>query len=141
MPQWRGRNSRILETPISFRPDHRKELLMKLGLLIPLISRYATPQVIRALGTTAERLGFSTIWVGEHSVMFDEQESKYPMAESLGTDGKMLGTAFRISRSCSNVARLAHTTDDGSRQSKRTFTSVGSVQDSDLYVRQAPGSY
>ena len=65
---------------------------MKLGLLIPLISRYATPQFIRKLGTTAERLGFHSIWVGEHAVMFDEQESKYPMAESLGTDGKMLGT-------------------------------------------------
>jgi probable F420-dependent oxidoreductase len=64
---------------------------MKLGLLIPLISRYATPQFIRTLGATAERLGFSTIWVGEHSVMFDEQESKYPVADSLGTDGKMLG--------------------------------------------------
>jgi probable F420-dependent oxidoreductase len=64
---------------------------MKLGLLIPLISRYATPAFIRTLGVTAERLGFQTIWVGEHSVMFDQQDSKYPMAESLGTDGKMLG--------------------------------------------------
>jgi probable F420-dependent oxidoreductase len=64
---------------------------MRLGLLIPLISRYATPQFIRTLGVTAERLGFQSIWVGEHSVMFDEQESEYPMAESLGTDGKMLG--------------------------------------------------
>lgn len=64
---------------------------MKLGLLIPLISRYATPDFIRTLGTTAERLRFHSIWVGEHSVMFDEQDSKYPMAESLGTDGKMLG--------------------------------------------------
>jgi len=64
---------------------------MKLGLLIPLISRYATPRFIRTLGATAERLNFHTIWVGEHSVMFDQQESKYPMAESLGTDGNMLG--------------------------------------------------
>jgi len=64
---------------------------MKLGLLIPLISRYATPQFIRTLGVTAERLGFQTLWVGEHSVMFDQQDSKYPMAGSLGTDGKMLG--------------------------------------------------
>lgn len=64
---------------------------MKLGLLIPLISRYATPGFIRTLGVTAERLHFQSIWVGEHSVMFDEQESKYPMAESLGTDGTMLG--------------------------------------------------
>ncbi len=65
---------------------------MKLGLLIPLISRYATPDFIRTLGVTAERLQFQTIWVGEHSVMFDQQDSKYPMAESLGTDGTMLGT-------------------------------------------------
>jgi probable F420-dependent oxidoreductase len=64
---------------------------MRLGLLIPLISRYATPDFIRTLGVTAERLNFTSLWVGEHPVMFDQQESKYPMAESLGTDGKMLG--------------------------------------------------
>jgi probable F420-dependent oxidoreductase len=65
---------------------------MKLGLLIPLISRYATANFIRTLGTTAEGLGFHSIWVGEHIVMFDEQESPYPMAGSLGTDGEMLGS-------------------------------------------------
>jgi probable F420-dependent oxidoreductase len=65
---------------------------MKLGLLIPLVSRYSTPKFIRTLGEVAERLQFTSIWVGEHPVMFDEQESKYPMAESLGTDGQMLGT-------------------------------------------------
>jgi probable F420-dependent oxidoreductase len=64
---------------------------MKLGILIPLISRYATPQFIRTLGTTADRLGFHTLWVGEHVVMFDVTESTYPMAESLGTGGGMLG--------------------------------------------------
>jgi probable F420-dependent oxidoreductase len=65
---------------------------MKLGLLIPLVSRYSTPAFIRTLGVTAERLGFDSLWVGEHSVMFDQQESAYPMADSLGTGGKMLGT-------------------------------------------------
>ncbi|MBM4197933.1 MAG: TIGR03619 family F420-dependent LLM class oxidoreductase, partial [Gammaproteobacteria bacterium] len=53
----------------------------------------ATADFIRRLGVHAEGLGFHAIWVGEHVVMFDEQESKYPLADSLGTDGKMLGTA------------------------------------------------
>jgi hypothetical protein len=39
--------------------------------------------------------------------------------------------AFRISRSCSKVARLGQSTLDGSRRSKRTFTSVDSSSKSD----------
>src|SRR6266478_5046064 len=64
---------------------------MKLGLLIPIISRYPTPTFLRTLGTTAEQFGFHSLWVGEHVVMFDQTETKYPMADSLGTDGEMLG--------------------------------------------------
>ena len=60
---------------------------MKLGLCIPLVAPYATPDYIRTLGVTAESLGFSSLWVGEHVVLFDEYESAYPLAE----DGKMPG--------------------------------------------------
>lgn len=60
---------------------------MKLGLCIPLVAPYATPEYIRTLGVTAESLGFSSLWVGEHVVLFDEYESAYPLAE----DGKMPG--------------------------------------------------
>ena len=60
---------------------------MKLGLCIPLVAPYATPDYIRTLGITAESLGFSSLWVGEHVVLFDEYASAYPLAE----DGKMPG--------------------------------------------------
>ena len=60
---------------------------MKLGLCIPLVAPYATPDYIRTLGVTAEALGFSSLLVGEHVVLFDEYDSTYPLAE----DGKMPG--------------------------------------------------
>ena len=60
---------------------------MNLGLCIPLVAPYATPEYIRTLGITAESLGFSSLWVGEHVVLFDEYDSAYPLAE----DGKMPG--------------------------------------------------
>ena len=60
---------------------------MKLGLCIPLVAPYATPGYIRTLGVTAEYLGFSSLWVGEHVVLFDEYDSAYPLAD----DGKMPG--------------------------------------------------
>ena len=60
---------------------------MKLGLCIPLVAPYATPDYIRTLGVTAEALGFSSLWVGEHVVLFDEYNSAYPLAD----DGKMPG--------------------------------------------------
>ncbi len=60
---------------------------MKLGLCIPLVAPYASPEYIRTLGITAESVGFSSLWVGEHVVLFDEYDSAYPLAE----DGKMPG--------------------------------------------------
>ena len=62
---------------------------MNIGLCIPLIAPYASPDYIRTLGVTAEKLGFSSLWVGEHVVLFDEYESLYPLSE----DGKMPGDA------------------------------------------------
>ncbi len=36
------------------------------------------PQTLRTVATTAERLGFATIWVPEHVVLFEHYASKYP---------------------------------------------------------------
>jgi len=36
------------------------------------------PELVRAVATTAERLGFSTIWAPEHVVLLEEYASKYP---------------------------------------------------------------
>ena len=62
---------------------------MNIGLCIPLIAPYATPEYVKTLGINAEQLGFSTLWIGEHVVLFDDYESRYPLAE----DGKMPGDA------------------------------------------------
>ena len=51
---------------------------MKLGLCVPL-RRYATPEFIRTLGIVSERLGFDSLWVGEHVVMFDDHASDFPL--------------------------------------------------------------
>src|SRR5262249_2808485 len=36
------------------------------------------PEWVRTVVTTAERLGFSTVWAPEHVVLLDEYASKYP---------------------------------------------------------------
>src|ERR1700740_686586 len=35
-------------------------------------------ELVRTIATTAERLGFSTIWAPEHVVLLEEYASKYP---------------------------------------------------------------
>ena len=57
---------------------------MKLGILVPL-QRNATPEFIRALGTSAEEAGFNSLFVGEHVVITDHFDSQFPVYE----DGKM----------------------------------------------------
>lgn len=57
---------------------------MKLGVLVPL-NLYSTPELIRTFGTTAESLGFDSLWIGEHVVITDNYEANYPVSE----DGQM----------------------------------------------------
>jgi probable F420-dependent oxidoreductase len=51
---------------------------MKLGAFCPLSSPAADAAYVRAFGETAEALGFDSLWVAEHVVLFDEYRSKYP---------------------------------------------------------------
>jgi probable F420-dependent oxidoreductase len=51
---------------------------MKFGLFSLGIGTGARPGVIAKTAETAERVGVSTLWVGEHVVLFDRQDSKYP---------------------------------------------------------------
>ena len=51
---------------------------MKVGLFALGIGTGARPGTILKTAETAERVGFSTLWVGEHVVLFDRQNSKYP---------------------------------------------------------------
>jgi probable F420-dependent oxidoreductase len=58
---------------------------MRVDLWIPTATPFATPELLAAIGREAEERGFSTIWVGEHVVLFEEYASAYPYAD----DGKI----------------------------------------------------
>ena len=60
---------------------------MRLGVFAPLSSPLADPAYVRAFGETAEGLGFDSLWVAEHVVLFDEYASRYPYA----ADGRIPG--------------------------------------------------
>jgi len=51
---------------------------MKAGLFALGIGAGAHPEAIRTTAQQAECVGFSTLWVGEHVVLFDRNDSKYP---------------------------------------------------------------
>jgi probable F420-dependent oxidoreductase len=58
---------------------------MRIGLFAALANPVATPEYVKALGEAAEQREFSSIWVAEHVVLFDDYASRYPYAE----DGKI----------------------------------------------------
>ena len=58
---------------------------MRIDLWVPTANPFSTPEVLAAVGAGAEERGAGCIWVGEHVVLFDEDESSYPYAE----DGKV----------------------------------------------------
>jgi probable F420-dependent oxidoreductase len=51
---------------------------MEVGYFAVCIGPTVAPEWVRTVATTAERLGFSTIWAPEHVVLLDEYASKYP---------------------------------------------------------------
>ncbi len=55
---------------------------MKIGLFSLGIGAGARPGVITKTAEAAERYGVATLWVGEHVVLFDRQDSKYPYSSS-----------------------------------------------------------
>jgi probable F420-dependent oxidoreductase len=57
---------------------------MKAGLFSLGIGAAVHPEIIRATAQNAERAGFATLWVGEHVVLFDRQDSKYPYSADGG---------------------------------------------------------
>ena len=58
---------------------------MQIGVFAPLSNPFATPEYVTALGQASEALGFHSIWLGEHALLFDEYESRYPYSP----DGKI----------------------------------------------------
>jgi len=64
---------------------------MKVGLFALGIGTGARPGAILKTAAEAERRGVSTLWVGEHVVLFDRQDSKYPY--SVGGEFPLPGSA------------------------------------------------
>lgn len=58
---------------------------MQIGLFAPLANPWSTPEYMATLASAADERGFSSIWVAEHVVLFDEYASRYPYA----ADGKI----------------------------------------------------
>jgi probable F420-dependent oxidoreductase len=58
---------------------------MQFDLWMPTANPMTTPDLLEAVGREAEGRGISTIWVGEHVVLFTEYASAYPYA----ADGKV----------------------------------------------------
>ncbi len=86
---------------------------MEFGLFAPTANPFASPEWLHALGTEAEERGYSSIWVPEHVVLFDDYSSSYPYAE----DGKIPGapgsgmlepfTTLSFLAACTKTVRLA----------------------------------
>ena len=55
---------------------------MRIGLFFATTNPYATPEFLAAAAAGAEEGGFSAVWVGEHAVLVDEYESRYPYNET-----------------------------------------------------------
>src|SRR5215469_13911825 len=51
---------------------------MQVGYFSVGIGPTVNPKFVRIIATTAERLGFSTLWAPEHVVLLEEYASKYP---------------------------------------------------------------
>ncbi len=51
---------------------------MKVGVMAVVFGRVNGMGVMKAFGSHAERLGFSTLWAPEHVVLVDQYQSRYP---------------------------------------------------------------
>jgi probable F420-dependent oxidoreductase len=58
---------------------------MRVGLFLASASPIATPDYLAAYAHAADDSGFSSVWVGEHVVLFDDHVSPYPYS----ADGKI----------------------------------------------------
>ncbi len=55
---------------------------MKIGLFPPFANPLCTPEHVATVGRAADERGFSSLWVAEHVVLFEEYASRYPYLES-----------------------------------------------------------
>jgi len=54
---------------------------VKIGLAAIGIGAGARPATLRAIASAADATGFATLWMGQHVVLFDRHDSKYPYSK------------------------------------------------------------
>jgi probable F420-dependent oxidoreductase len=85
---------------------------MKIGIFVG-IAAGARPDSLATMARHAERLGYGTLWAGEHVVVFDAYQSKYPYTESgdmpLARDADLLDpiVALTYAAAITSTIRLA----------------------------------
>lgn len=84
--------------------------MIRLGLHGLGIAAGAQRTVIDAVAATAERSGFSTLWVGEHVVMVDESDSHYPYSDdgriAISADADWLDPMITLSFAAAATNRI-----------------------------------
>lgn len=58
---------------------------MKFGVWLPAVHPFSTPALLARVADELEARNIDSVWVGEHVVLFDDYESKYPYSQ----DGKL----------------------------------------------------
>jgi probable F420-dependent oxidoreductase len=81
---------------------------MRIGLFMVTVNPFATPEYLSDLARAAEERGFAELWLGEHVVMFDEYEPRYPYSD----DGRVgLRPESGMLEPFTTIAFLAHATE------------------------------
>jgi probable F420-dependent oxidoreductase len=85
---------------------------MQIGYFSVGIGPTVDSEILRSIATTAERLGFSTIWAPEHVVLLDQYASKYPYSDGKfpsPTDTPIADpfTTLAYAAACTSKIRLA----------------------------------
>lgn len=84
---------------------------MKVGFFAVGIGTTVEPDVLRAVVTAAERLGFATVWAPEHVVLVEQYASKYPYSSGRFPGPASLPisdpfTTLAYAAACTNTIRL-----------------------------------
>ncbi len=83
---------------------------MQFGLHALGIGTGARPEVIRAVCTAAEADGFATVWAGEHVVMVDKSQSRYPYSDdgriAVPADADWLDPLLCLSFAAAGTSRI-----------------------------------
>jgi probable F420-dependent oxidoreductase len=84
---------------------------MKVGFFAVGIGTTVEPDVLRAVVTAAERLGFATVWAPEHVVLVEQYSSKYPYSSRRfpGPASLPIGdpfTTLAYAAACTSTIRL-----------------------------------